>query len=116
MKHTGKDIKELLSDIPAMHCTPEIRIDCPDEIKKEIVKRIVAKFVGYKQNGNCPYNIKELNTVDGVRAVFEHGWGLIRASNTQPVAVMRVEAEDKASLDNYRILLEEEFKEAMKAE
>lgn len=115
MKHTGKDIKELLSDIPIMHYTPEIRIDCPDERKKEIVERIVAKFVRYKQNGNCPYNIRGLNTTDGVRAVFEHGWGLIRTSNTQPVVVIRVEAEDKASLDNYRFFLEEEFKEAMEA-
>lgn len=110
MKNTGSDIKGLLSDIPKMYYTPEIRIDCPDEIKKDVVKRIVSRFTGYKENGGSAYSIRDVNTIDGVRVTFENGWGLLRTSNTQPVVVMRVEAEDKESLDNYRKFLENELK------
>ncbi|MBI5682567.1 MAG: phosphomannomutase/phosphoglucomutase [Deltaproteobacteria bacterium] len=112
MKNTGSDIKKLLSDIPNMYYTPEIRIDCPDEIKKDVVKQIVSRFIGYKKNGGCEYNIKDVNTIDGVRITFENGWGLLRTSNTQPVVVMRVEAEDKESLNSYRLFLENELKNA----
>jgi phosphomannomutase/phosphoglucomutase len=113
MKNTEKDIKGLLSDIPEMFYTPEIRLDCPEDKKKEIVESIVTRFMDYRENGSSPYRIKDLNTIDGVRIIFDKGWGLIRASNTQPVIVMRVEAEDKESLNDYKIFLEKEFKEAM---
>jgi phosphomannomutase/phosphoglucomutase len=117
MKTTGKDIKELLSDIPRLMFTPEIRLDCPDEIKKEVVGSVVAAFRSYFQNNSSgsPHRIVELNMIDGVRVVFEKGWGLIRASNTQPVAVMRVEARDRESLEGYRSFLEKEFGTAVKS-
>jgi phosphomannomutase/phosphoglucomutase len=54
-----------------------------------------------------PQKPREVITVDGVRAVFEKGWGLIRASNTQPVLVMRFEASDPASLESIRIMMEQ---------
>lgn len=113
MKVTGLDIRGLLAGIPETHYTPEIRIDCPEDRKRDVVERIVAQFREYKDNGKSPYRIKDLNTTDGVRVVFEKGWGLVRTSNTQPVVVMRVEAEDEVSLKNYRTFLEKEFKEAM---
>ncbi len=112
MKTTGKDIKELLSDVPKICHTPEIRIDCPDSKKKDVVEQVVSKFIKYKENGNAPYYIRDINTIDGIRVVFDRGWGLIRASNTQPVVVMRIEAEDEDSLNNYRTFLEKEFEQA----
>lgn len=115
MKNTKMGVKELLSDIPKMFYTPEIRIDCPENLKKNIVERIVLRFMEYKKNGGSPYNIRELNTIDGVRITFEKGWGLIRASNTQPVVVMRVEAGDEESLNEYKAFIEKEFKDAMGA-
>lgn len=113
LKKTFLGLSELLSDIPKMHYTPEIRIDCPEDKKKEIVESIVTRFMDYRENGGSLYSIKDLNTIDGVRVVFDKGWGLIRSSNTQPVIVMRVEAEDKESLNDYKKFLEKEFKEAM---
>lgn len=113
MKNTGKDLKELLSDIPRMFYTPEIRIDCPDERKNDIVRGIVSRFIQYRDRGGAPYIIKELNTIDGVRVMFDKGWGLIRMSNTQPVIVMRVEAEDERTLTNYKTFLETELANSM---
>ncbi len=110
MKKKGKDINELLDDIPELHSTPEIRLECPEERKKDIVNKIVMHFTEYKSKGSCSYKIKDINTIDGIRVTFEKGWGLIRASNTQPVVVLRAEAEDKESLDSYKTFLEKEFK------
>ncbi|MDP3048820.1 MAG: phosphomannomutase/phosphoglucomutase, partial [Thermodesulfovibrionales bacterium] len=115
MKTTGKDIKELLSDVPKTYHTPEIRINCSDDKKKDVVEQVVSKFIKYKENGNAPYYIRDINTIDGIRVVFDRGWGLIRSSNTQPVVVMRIEAEDEKSMEDYKMFLEKEFKEAMEA-
>jgi len=57
--------------------------------------------------------VREVITVDGVRAVFQKGWGLIRASNTQPVLVMRFEAVDEASLHSIRTLMEEQVRSSI---
>ena len=84
-----ESIKEMLSDIPKMVNTPEIRIDCPDEIKFQVVSEIAKEF---KEEG---YKVVD---VDGARVIFEDGWGLVRASNTQPVLVLRFEAKDEESL------------------
>ena len=113
MKTTESEIKELLSGIPKMFYTPEIRINCADEIKKRVVEKIVERFKQYKNNVGSLYKIVDLNTTDGVRVVFEKGWGLIRSSNTQPVMVMRVEAKDELNLNNYREFLSAVFQEAM---
>jgi phosphomannomutase/phosphoglucomutase len=113
MKTTGMDIRELLKDIPQMCYTPEIRVDCPEEKKKPVVQKVVDNFKRYKSNNDAPFLIKDIYDIDGVRVVFEKGWALLRASNTQPVVVMRVEAEDEKSLKQYREFLEKEFREAM---
>lgn len=113
MKLAGKSIGELLADVPKLYYTPEIRIDCPEEKKKSAVEKIVKKVIDYKKSGGCPYRIVDIDTTDGVRIVFDEGWGLVRTSNTQPVVVMRVEAKDEQSMANYRAFLEEEFKKAL---
>lgn len=109
MKTRGEDIRDLLSDVPKMFYTPEIRVACPEALKNEVVGRIVTNFLGYKAGGGGPFLIKAVDTTDGIRVVFEKGWGLVRMSNTQPVIVMRVEAEDENSLKAYRSFLQEEL-------
>ncbi len=82
----------LLSDLPLMVNTPEIRVPCRDELKFEIVARLVESF---RQD-------HRVIDVDGARILFEEGWGLVRASNTQPVLVMRFEARSPEDLDRIR--------------
>ena len=93
-------LEEMLSDLPETVFTPEIRIDCPDEVKFDLAERAKERFV------ELGYGLVD---VDGVRVLFEHGWGLIRASNTQPALVMRFEADNEEHLNEYRSLVEAEL-------
>lgn len=86
---SGRGVHELLADVPRFVSTPEIRIDCADDLKFGIVER-AREYFGKKY---------KVITVDGVRVLFGDGWGLIRASNTQPVIVMRFEARTRQQLD-----------------
>jgi len=92
LSHTERDLKSFLADIPRMVNTPEIRMACPDEKKFKIVAELAEEF---KKD-------YEVIDVDGARVLFEGGWGLIRASNTQPVIVLRFEAEDERRLEEIR--------------
>ncbi len=112
MKKTGKGINELLSDIPKMCYTPEIRIECQEDQKKKLVERLVSICKEYKELGKSPIPIKKIYDIDGARVVFEKGWGLVRSSNTQPVIVMRFEAEDEQSLETYKRFMEDELEKA----
>jgi phosphomannomutase/phosphoglucomutase len=89
-------ISTWLADLPPVVSTPEIRVDTPDEIKFEVVDRVKEAFAG-------KYDVVD---VDGVRVTFKDGWGLVRASNTQPALVLRFEAESQARLDEIRDLVE----------
>jgi phosphomannomutase/phosphoglucomutase len=82
LSRTEAPLSTLLSDVPVTHATPEIRMDCPEEKKFELVRRAQEWFSSRYQ----------AVTVDGVRVVFPDGWGLVRASNTQPLLVLRFEA------------------------
>jgi phosphomannomutase/phosphoglucomutase len=86
---SGKTVRDLLADVPRFVSTPEIRLDCPDDKKFGIVKE-AQEYFGAKY---------KVNTVDGARVLFGDGWGLIRASNTQPVLVLRFEARTKEQLE-----------------
>jgi phosphomannomutase/phosphoglucomutase len=92
LAHSGKTIAELLSDVPRFVSTPELRIDCPDDRKFAVVARAVEYF-------RSRYEVID---VDGVRMLFGDGWGLIRASNTQPILVLRFEASTSARLAEIR--------------
>ena len=81
-----------LADLPRTFATPEIRVDAPEEEKFAIVERAAAYFT-------ARYPV---NTIDGVRITFPHGWGLVRASNTQAILVLRFEATEAKALDAYR--------------
>jgi phosphomannomutase/phosphoglucomutase len=85
---TGKRVDELLADVPRFVSTPELRVDCPDDRKFEIVAAAQRHFA----------KSHEVVVVDGARILFGDGWGLIRASNTQPILVLRFEALTEARL------------------
>ena len=84
----NRELDELLAGVPSLVSTPEIRMDCPDDEKFQIVSDLTSEF-------KKEYQVID---VDGARVAFENGWGLIRASNTQPVLVLRFEAEDQKTL------------------
>ena len=85
---SGKTVRQLLSDVPNFVSTPEIRVEVPEERKFGIVDRAVEHFRSQH----------DVIDVDGVRVLFGDGWGLIRASNTQPVLVARYEASSPQRL------------------
>ena len=96
LAETGKSITELLDDVPRTYSTPEIRVPCPDDRKFQVVKDVTEYF---RQR----YDIID---IDGVRILFEDGWGLVRASNTQPVLVLRFEALSQTRLSEIQSLVE----------
>ncbi|MGC9973329.1 MAG: phosphomannomutase, partial [Bryobacteraceae bacterium] len=81
-----------LEGLPQMVSTPEIRVDCSDELKFEVVQRVAEHF----------RETREVVDIDGARVLFPQGWGLVRASNTQPVLVLRFEAANLDLLAQYR--------------
>ena len=85
---SNKKVSEMLADLPETAYTPEIRIDCPDDQKFKIVRELTEIF----------REKYEVIDIDGVRVNFDDGWALIRASNTQPVLVLRLEAVTKERL------------------
>lgn len=97
---TGVKVSELIQDLPKTYTTPEIRVECPDAIKFEVVARITDEF---KKK-------VDVIDIDGMRALFEDGWGLVRASNTQPALVLRFEASTQERLDAIRSDVESTLK------
>jgi phosphomannomutase/phosphoglucomutase len=93
---TGQTVRQMMADVPRFVSTPEIRVDCPDDLKFDIVAAAQKHFAA----------IHDVIDVDGVRVLFGDGWGLIRASNTQPVLVMRFEARTQEHLDVIRAEME----------
>jgi len=92
----GKKISDIMADVPRTFTTPEIRIDCPDDIKFAVVEAVKDHF-------RREYPIID---IDGVRIPFADGWGLLRSSNTQPVLVLRFEAVTDKRLQEIRDLIE----------
>lgn len=102
----GQPLSSLLADLPKAFSTAEIRVECPDEQKFSITERTKEYF-------RLHYPIID---VDGVRIQFPEGWGLIRASNTQPALVLRFEAKSAEKLNEYRALVEAKLKELRSGE
>ena len=88
LSRTENSLNELVSEIPKYFATPETRLSCSDETKFHIVEKIKNHFK----------NKYEIIDIDGVRILFPNGWGLVRASNTQPVLVARFEAKTEEEL------------------
>lgn len=89
LSNTDRPLSLVMSDIPDYPSTAETRYDCPDDVKFGVVDRVKAQA---QKEG------LEMITVDGVRIVYDDGWGLVRASNTQPVLVARCEGRTKEAL------------------
>ena len=101
LANSARPLSALLADLPKTVSTPEIRVDCPDERKFQIAQKATEYF---RQH----YPVID---IDGVRVQFADGWGLIRASNTQPALVLRFEAQSDAKLEEYRALVESKLHE-----
>ncbi len=99
---SGKPLSYQLDGIPKLVSTPELRIDCADDLKFKVVQKVTDHI---RQH----YAVVD---VDGVRVPFEHGWGLVRASNTQPVLVMRFEATNEEWLNRYKVEIEQVVEKA----
>jgi phosphomannomutase/phosphoglucomutase len=89
-------VDQLLADVPRFVSTPEMRVDCPDDRKEQVTRDALAHF-------RAKYPVSD---VDGVRILFDGGWGLIRSSNTQPILVLRFEASSEARLSELRAEVE----------
>ena len=105
LSQTDNTLAQLADDLPVMINTPEIRIDCPDDLKFDVVARVT-------ENLRIDPLVQDLVTIDGVRAKFADGWGLVRASNTQPALVVRCEAKDQDSLNTIKKTIDEHIKAA----
>ncbi|TRZ98763.1 MAG: phosphomannomutase/phosphoglucomutase, partial [Nitrospiraceae bacterium] len=93
---TGRPLSTLLADLPPTVSTPEIRVDCPDDVKFQVVEEAKKQLA----------REHKIIDIDGVRVLFPEGWGLIRASNTQPALVLRFEATSEAALQKIREVVE----------
>jgi phosphomannomutase/phosphoglucomutase len=96
LSNSVETISELISDVPQTFTTPEIRVDCPDDEKFVVVKKVTDYF----------RKLYDVIDIDGVRVLFDDGWGLVRASNTQPALVLRFEAMSEQRLAEIRDLVE----------
>ncbi len=96
LSKSNKKLSEMLADLPQSFSTPELRVDCADDRKFKIVKDIAEHFS----------RTNEVITIDGARILFEHGWGLVRASNTQAILVLRFEADSSEHLAEIREIVE----------
>ena len=102
LSNTDRTLSELLADVPTTHATPEIRVDCEDEVKFGVVSRVLDHY----------RHSHDVLDVDGARIRFDGGWGLVRASNTQPALVLRFEASTPSHLDQIRSEVEEVVQQA----
>lgn len=98
---SSEKMSDIISTIPHYHSTPEIRIDCPDDQKFDIVDKVTKSFE--KMN-------LDVITVDGARVTWPDGWGLVRASNTTPKLILRFEAKTPERLTEIRDIIETELK------
>jgi phosphomannomutase / phosphoglucomutase len=96
LSNTHAPLSSLLADVPKMYSTAELRVDCPEEDKFRLVEMIQDHF----------RKTHEVIDIDGARVLFDGGWGLVRASNTQPLLVMRFEAGTPEKLTEIRLFVE----------
>ncbi|UCF79120.1 MAG: hypothetical protein JSW03_02370, partial [Candidatus Eiseniibacteriota bacterium] len=92
ISRSEKPLSALIDELPRYVSTPEIRLECPDSLKFRLVERLRQFFA----------DTREVIDIDGARILFGDGWGLVRASNTQPALVARFEARSEKRLDEIR--------------
>ncbi len=99
-----RPLSAFLSDIPKVYSTPEIRIDCPDNVKFSVVKKLTDYY-------RSKFDIID---IDGVRILLDDGWGLVRPSNTQPILVLRFEGKSEEALKRIQAIVMEDLERTMK--
>ena len=99
LSRSQQSLAEMVDGLPKTCSTPEIRFDCPEEKKFKVVEELVKSFA-------TKYQVID---IDGARIIFEHGWGLVRASNTQPVLVLRFEADSEPELERIQAEVKNEL-------
>ena len=102
LSKTNKTLSELKSVIPIYYSTPEIRLEAESDEEKFKIEKLAVEY--FKQNHNC-------NTIDGVRIQYDNGWGLVRASNTQPVIVCRFEGDTLETMNEIKSIILEKLQE-----
>jgi len=101
LSKTDSPLSALFTDLPQTYSTPELRVECSDEIKFSVVRAVVEYFASDHQ----------VTTIDGARIQFPNGWGLVRPSNTQAILVLRFEADSAEDLSSIRHLVESKVSE-----
>jgi phosphomannomutase / phosphoglucomutase len=104
LTQTQTPLSDMLADVPVTYATPEVRIDVPDAIKFDIANWIATELA--KDN--------DVVAIDGVRVIFPDGWGLVRASNTQPALVLRTEAQSPERRDEIAAMLRSRIEQAQR--
>jgi phosphomannomutase/phosphoglucomutase len=104
MGNGDRPLSEYLRDVPKMYSTPEIRIDCPDDVKFHVVKKLTEYY-------KSRYKVID---IDGVRVVLDDGWGLVRPSNTGPILVLRFEAVSQKALESIQKMVMDDLTGIMK--
>lgn len=104
LAQTERPLSSLQAELPSSHATPELRVECPDARKFDVVSRVREHYA----------RDHEVVTIDGVRVRFDDGWALVRASNTQPALVLRVEASGAEGLARHRQELETVVERALR--
>ncbi|MEZ5424851.1 MAG: phosphomannomutase/phosphoglucomutase [Pyrinomonadaceae bacterium] len=105
LSKTDRTLGDLLADLPETFSTPELRVPCAEEKKFAVVKRIAEEFS----------ETNDVIDIDGARILFENGWGLVRASNTQAILVLRFEADSEENLQKIRETVENRVNELIGA-
>ena len=113
---TPQPLSALVADLPKTSVTPEIRVDVSDTVKFTLVRQVQDRLALCLKTreplGPSKSVLRDVITIDGVRAIFDDGWGLIRASNTQPALVLRFEATSPERLAAIRAVIEGELRAA----
>ena len=91
ISRSEQSIAQIFADIPKLVATPEIVLSAPDDLKFKMIDEMTASLQGQY----------EVVTVDGARVIFDSGWGLVRASNTQPAVTLRFEAYTREQISSY---------------
>lgn len=107
-----KPLSSLLADVPQTVVTPEIRVECSDDQKfllVEAVRERLSNVANTQDPKTAALPIRKIITMDGIRVCFDEGWGLIRASNTQPALVLRFEGSSQAHLSRIKDYLESQL-------
>jgi phosphomannomutase/phosphoglucomutase len=106
----SEPFSSLLSGLPKTFSTPEIRVTCDDKTKFEIIKKIEKELCS-----NAELAKNKITTIDGIRIDFKDGWGLIRASNTEPVLSLRFEATSQSRLEEIKKIFEDALADSQAA-